>query len=134
MWRSLVLALLLVPTVAMAADFQCPETALDLNTCTDPNDLATCTPVPNLQRQTPTQNILRIVDVQEGPYLGVRLSIEATSAADDDRFQAARDQLCVPPDPPDPAPNCPTDNSGSGQTSGGFVWYDGNPGIYLFGR
>ena len=107
MRRLLVLlALILTPVAAGAADFKCDEAAFDLAACTDPADLSTCPSVcvdpndpltcavlplpelPVLARQLADQPILRQVTVLEGPFTGVTLSRVALSAVADGIFKA----------------------------------------------
>jgi len=132
-----VLLVAVLPSIAGAADFKCEEHALDLSVCSDPKDLdtcpqgcspsdpKTCAPLPlpvllSTQRQTATQPILRQVTVQEGPFLGVTLTLSTFSVTDDNVFSRGRNFLCVPTTttPPD-------DGSGSsGGVSAGL-----NPGL-----
>jgi hypothetical protein len=136
------LALILMPVAAGAADFKCDEVAFDLAACTDPADLSTCPSVcvdsndpltcavlplpelPVLARQLAAQPILRQVTVLEGPYTDVMLSRVALSAAADAIFKAARDRLCVPPPPPPP----PASGQGT-PPGGGSGFIGGNPGL-----
>ena len=134
----LLVGVLLVPVLPSiaGADFKCVELAFDLSVCDDPKDLATCPqvcsspldpetcatlPLPELsstQRQTAAQPILRQVSVQEGPFLGVVLTLLAISVDDDNVFRRGRDLLCV----------SDTTNNGGG-SSGGGVAGSGNPGL-----
>src|SRR5262245_17516443 len=134
----LLVGVLLVPVLPSiaGADFKCVEHAFDLSVCTDPKNLDTCPqvcslppdpemcatlPLPELsstQRQTAAQPILRQVNVQEGPFLGVALTLSAFSVADDNVFSRGRNFLCVP----DTTPN-------GGGSSGGGVTGGLNPGL-----
>jgi hypothetical protein len=124
-----VVVLAVGPATAQTADFFCPERAFDLASCVDPSDLATCIELRDLNRVLPLQEILRIVQVQDGPFAGVGLTMEASNAVEDGRFRAARTELCTgeTADPPSEdnnpltPPGAPTDP----------IWYGGNPGIYL---
>ena len=135
----LLVGVLLVPVLPSiaGADFNCVELAFDLSVCDDPKDLATCPqvcslppdpetcatlPLPPLsrtQRQTDAEPILRQVSVQEGPFLGVVLTLSAFSVADDNVFSRGRDLLCATTTPPD----------NGGGSSGGGVGAGGNPGL-----
>ena len=135
---GLLVGVLLVPVLPSiaGADFKCVELAFDLSVCDDPKDLATCPqvcslppdpetcatlPLPPLsrtERQTDAEPILRQVSVQEGPFLGVVLTLSAFSVADDNVFSRGRNFLCV----------SDTTNNGGG-SSGGGVAGSGNPGL-----
>jgi hypothetical protein len=135
-----VLLVSVLPSIE-AADFKCEEHAFDLSVCADPKNLDTCPqvcsspldpetcatlPLPELsstQRQTAAQPILRQVSVQEGPFLGVALTLSAFSAADDNVFSLGRNFLCVPTTTTPP----PSGNNGDGSTGGGII--GGNPGL-----
>lgn len=139
------LAAIVLPAAAGAADFNCPQQAFDLSSCTDPTDLDTCPsictdpsdpatcamlPLPELgglARQSPSQPILRQLVVLDGPYTDITLSMVTLTASGDGIFTNARNLLCVPP----PTPSTPPDDSGSTppSTGGGFGVGGGNPGL-----
>ena len=125
------LALLLIPAVTSAADFLCPQSALDLDNCVDPLVIITCAPVVDGIRTSDMQRIFRVVDVQEGPFLGVELTMTALTPTDDGRFAAARDELCVPPVvvAPVPPPVCP---AAPASLRFGPAWY-GPAGLVWYG-
>jgi len=124
-----VVALTMAPATAQTADFFCPERAFDLASCIDSSDLATCTEILDLNRVLPLQEILRIVQVQDGPFAGVGLTMEASNAVEDSRFRAARNELCTPETATPPGEdNNPLTPPGPPT---GPIWYGGNPGIYL---
>jgi hypothetical protein len=124
-----VVALAVGPATAQTADFFCPERAFDLASCVDPSDLATCIELQDLNRVLPLQEILRIVQVQDGPFAGVGLTMEASNAVEDGRFRAARNELCTRETATPPGEdNNPLTPPGP---PSGPIWYGGNPGIYL---
>jgi hypothetical protein len=134
-----VLLVPILPSIA-GADFKCEEHAFDLSVCADPKNLDTCPqvcssppdpemcatlPLPELsstQRQTAAQPILRQVSVQEGPFLGLALTLSAFSVADDNVFSRGRNLLCVPASGDDGG-----GSSGGGGSGGGII--GGNPGL-----
>ena len=136
---GLLVGVLLVPVLPSiaGADFKCAELAFDLSACDDPKDLATCPqvcslppdpetcatlPLPPLdrtERRTDGEPILRQVSVQEGPFLGVVLTLSAISVAEDNVFRRGRDLLCATTTPPD---------DGGGPSDPG-VARGGNPGL-----
>jgi hypothetical protein len=135
---ALALVLLASPALAQQGRFECEESAYDRDTCTDPSDLETCRALDEpFRRETPAQRLLRFVEVVDGPYIGVGITMEAVSSDDDTRFAAARDRLCVPPPPPLVCPATPgtaAGGSSGGGVSRGPAWYGGNPGINVFFR
>jgi len=105
---SLLLTVSMFPAVAAAADFLCPERAFDVTDvtlCTDPVNPFTCPELLDLQRQAPDQMIFRVVEVDEGPVLGVRLQMVAENVLDDGRFTLARTRLCARPAVPSTTPS-----------------------------
>jgi hypothetical protein len=125
-----VMTVLLLPGIASAVDFFCPESAF---ACSDPADLSTCTVPVALQRQTPDQVILRQVVVQEGPFTNVELALLCSDVVDDGVFTSARDRLCVPPPPPvtppGETPSTPQPTGGPGLIGGNPGLVGGNPGL-----
>ena len=131
-----VLLVSVLPSIE-AADFKCEEHAFDLSVCADPKSLDTCPqvcsspsdpetcatlPLPELssiERQTAAQPILRQVFVQEGPFLGLALTLSAFSGADDNVFSRGRNLLCVPA----------TGDNGGGSSGGGGGGAGGGAGI-----
>jgi hypothetical protein len=138
-----VLLVSVLPSIE-AADFKCEEHALDLSVCADPKNLDTCPQVcssppdpemcaalplpelPSTQRQTAAQPILRQVSVQEGPFLGLTLTLSAFSVADDNVFRLGRNLLCVPASG-DNGGGSSGGGGGRGGSGGGII--GGNPGI-----
>jgi hypothetical protein len=147
----LLVGVLLVPVLPSiaGADFKCEEHAFDLSVCADPKNVDTCPQVcssppdpemcatlplpelPSTQRQTAAQPILRQVSVQEGPFLGLALTLSAFSAADDNVFSLGRNLLCVPATttPPPPGDDGGGSSGGGGTVGSGGGLIGGTPGL-----
>lgn len=140
-----VLLVSVLPSTIEGADFKCEEHAFDLSVCADPKNLDTCPqvcssppdpemcgtlPLPELsstQRQTAAQPILRQVSVQEGPFLGLALTLSAFSVADDNVFRLGRNLLCVPASGDNGGGSSGGGGSGGGGSGSGII--GGNPGL-----
>jgi hypothetical protein len=149
-----VLALLVVPSwaAAQSSTFSCADEVFDLRACPDLADLTTCPTVCDdpadpatchlpfldpVERTVADQPILWVTDVASTSFAGTTLTMLSRSQAEDNRFAAARNRLCVapptaPPAPtptPTPTPGDPTDPPPPTTPTGPGIIRGDSPGL-----